>query len=173
MVGQRQGFRPGRSQRAQKLQTASLHLHASERAIPSAPQRMLSEPALWKAAMQACPSISAADALMSTPIRRIRSPCCARAECGQQLPSSDSDCHTPLPREVRKARYHVTSVQSLRSKTVRVPLSTGPHPWRVGELATAPELSQRPDKLQKRLFRIRRLQAGCMRVLLGGAIVQE
>src|SRR5262245_53494542 len=41
------------------------------------------------------------------------------------------------------------------------------------KLATAPELSQRPDKLQKRLFRIRRLQAGCMRALLGGAIVQE
>src|SRR5262245_64606954 len=24
------------------------------------------------------------------------------AECGQQFPSSDGDCHTPLPREVRK-----------------------------------------------------------------------
>src|SRR5262245_11152841 len=52
-------------------------------------------------------------------------------------------------------------------------LSTGPHPWRVGELATAPELSQRPDKLQKPFFRIRRLQPGCRRALLGGAIVQE
>ena len=33
LVGQRQSFRLGRSQRAQKLQTASLHLRASERAI--------------------------------------------------------------------------------------------------------------------------------------------
>jgi hypothetical protein len=24
------------------------------------------------------------------------------AECGQQFPPSDNDCHTPLPREVRK-----------------------------------------------------------------------
>jgi len=24
------------------------------------------------------------------------------AECGQQFPPSDGDCHTPLPREVRK-----------------------------------------------------------------------
>jgi hypothetical protein len=24
------------------------------------------------------------------------------AECDQQIPSSDGDCHTPLPREVRK-----------------------------------------------------------------------
>ena len=33
LVGQRQSFRLGRSQRAQKLQTASLHLRAFERAI--------------------------------------------------------------------------------------------------------------------------------------------
>src|SRR5262245_31311253 len=26
------------------------------------------------------------------------------AECGQQLPPSDGDCHTPLPREVRKGK---------------------------------------------------------------------
>src|SRR5262249_43341836 len=51
-------------QRAQKLQTASLHLHAFEHAIPSAHQRMLSEPVLWKAAMQARPSMSAAPALL-------------------------------------------------------------------------------------------------------------
>jgi hypothetical protein len=24
------------------------------------------------------------------------------SECGQQFPPSDGDCHTPLPREVRK-----------------------------------------------------------------------
>jgi hypothetical protein len=40
-------------------------------------------------------------------MRRIRSGCCARptsraAECDQQFPPSDGDCHTPLPREVRK-----------------------------------------------------------------------
>src|SRR5262249_33756972 len=30
-------------------------------------------------------------------------PCGRRAaECGQQFPPSDGDCHTPLPREVRK-----------------------------------------------------------------------
>src|SRR5262245_50787612 len=35
------------------------------------------------------------------------------AECGQQFPSSNGDCHTPLPCEVRKKeRYHVTMVQS-------------------------------------------------------------
>ena len=26
------------------------------------------------------------------------------AECGQQFPPSDGDCHTPLPREVRKRK---------------------------------------------------------------------
>src|SRR5881396_2700122 len=32
------------------------------------------------------------------------------AECGQQFPPSDGDCHTPLPREVRKnQQYHATS----------------------------------------------------------------
>src|SRR5262245_19543798 len=28
--------------------------------------------------------------------------CCRAAECDQQFPPSDGDCHTPLPREVRK-----------------------------------------------------------------------
>src|SRR6516225_4410272 len=28
--------------------------------------------------------------------------CCRAAECGQQFPPSDGDCHTPLPCEVRK-----------------------------------------------------------------------
>ena len=41
-------------------------------------------------------------------MRRIRSGCCPRAasgraaECGQQFPPFDGDCHTPLPCEVRK-----------------------------------------------------------------------
>src|SRR5215831_16947107 len=37
------------------------------------------------------------------------------AECGQQFPPSDGDCHTPLPCEVRRERYHATSVPSSRS----------------------------------------------------------
>src|SRR5262249_36306359 len=50
---------------------------------------------------------------ISTPICRTRSGCCARrerprhyraAECSQQFPPSDGDCHTPLPREVRKRK---------------------------------------------------------------------
>src|SRR6516164_8255798 len=49
---------------------------------------------------------------ISTPTRRIRSSCARRerprgrraAECGQQFPPSDGDCHTPLPREVRKGK---------------------------------------------------------------------
>src|SRR5262249_56358327 len=58
LVGQQQSFRLGRSQRAQKLQTASLHLRASERAIPSTHQRILSEPALRNPPMQPFPSKS-------------------------------------------------------------------------------------------------------------------
>jgi hypothetical protein len=35
------------------------------------------------------------------------------AECGQQFPPSNGDCHTPLPREVRKDdEYHATNVLS-------------------------------------------------------------
>src|SRR5262245_60694872 len=37
------------------------------------------------------------------------------AERDQQLPPSDGDCHTPLPREVRRERYHATSVLSPNS----------------------------------------------------------
>jgi hypothetical protein len=38
--------------------------------------------------MRTCPSTSAAALLMSTPMRRMRSPCCARAaEKGDQLAS--------------------------------------------------------------------------------------
>src|SRR5262249_25733362 len=40
------------------------------------------------------------------------------AECRQQFPPSDGDCHTPLPCEVRKReRYHATSVLSLTART--------------------------------------------------------
>jgi hypothetical protein len=62
--------------------------------------------------MQTCPSISAAAALNEHadaphPARLLRAhrkrPCGRRAaECGQQFPPSDGDCHTPLPCEVRK-----------------------------------------------------------------------
>ena len=34
--------------------------------------------------------------------RRERPRCCRPAECSQQSPPSDGDCHTPLPSEVRK-----------------------------------------------------------------------
>jgi ParB-like chromosome segregation protein Spo0J len=34
--------------------------------------------------------------------RHERPRCCCAAECGQQFPPSDGDCHTPLPCEVRK-----------------------------------------------------------------------
>ena len=35
------------------------------------------------------------------------------AECSQQLPPSDGDSHTPLPREVRKMEgYHAISLLS-------------------------------------------------------------
>ena len=43
-------------------------------------------------------------------------PRCRAAECGQQFPPSDGDCHTPLPCEVRKERYHATSVLSLTAR---------------------------------------------------------
>src|SRR6516165_1580136 len=35
------------------------------------------------------------------------------AECGQQFPPSDGDCHTPLPREVRKGNDTTPRVCSL------------------------------------------------------------
>src|SRR6516162_5830309 len=38
------------------------------------------------------------------PTRRERPRGCRAAECSQQLPPSDGDCHAPLPREVRKRR---------------------------------------------------------------------
>src|SRR6516165_1235136 len=104
------------------------------------------------------------------------------AECGQQSPPSDGDYHTPLPcvrcvegriprhrRAVftfKKGRLLVASTSvsasgDLPRPTHAPPLSTGPHPWRVGELATAQELPQQPDELEKRFFRIRRFQAVC------------
>src|SRR5262249_22724513 len=45
--------------------------------------------------------------------------CCARAasghaaECGQQFPPSDGDCHTPLPCEVRKGNHTTPRACSL------------------------------------------------------------
>src|SRR6516225_3489808 len=36
--------------------------------------------------------------------RNQRPPRCCAAECCQQLPSSDGDCHTPLPCEVRRGK---------------------------------------------------------------------
>ena len=50
------------------------------------------------------PSGSLSSALISTPMRRMCSGCCRAAECSQQFPPSDGDCHTPLPREVRRGR---------------------------------------------------------------------
>jgi len=55
-----------------------------------------------------------ANALHSLELLRAR---CERprrraAECDQQFPPSDGDCHAPLPRRVRKGRYHATSVLS-------------------------------------------------------------
>src|SRR5215831_9806927 len=41
----------------------------------------------------------------------LRSSCAA--ECGQQLPPSDGDCHTPLPGEVRKGNDTTPRVCSL------------------------------------------------------------
>jgi hypothetical protein len=38
---------------------------------------------------------------------------CRAAECGQQFPPSDGDCHTPLPREVRKGKDTTPSACSL------------------------------------------------------------
>src|SRR5262249_25468798 len=38
------------------------------------------------------------------------------AECDQHFPPSDGDCHTPLPCEVRRERYHATSVLSLTAR---------------------------------------------------------
>src|SRR5262249_19641988 len=39
------------------------------------------------------------------------------AECDQQVPPSDGDCHTPLPCEVRRGqRYHAASLLSLTAR---------------------------------------------------------
>src|SRR5262252_4480072 len=41
-------------------------------------------------------------------------PCSRRAaECGQQFPPSDVDCHTPLPCEVRKGKDTTSQARSL------------------------------------------------------------
>src|SRR5215469_16341143 len=58
------------------------------------------------------------------PSRRERPRGCRAAECSQQFPPSDGDCHTPLPCEVRRKRYHATSALSL---TARQPGRAGRH----------------------------------------------
>jgi hypothetical protein len=46
-------------------------------------------------------------------VRRERQRSRRAAKCGQQFPPSNGDCHTPLPREVRKDdEYHATNVLS-------------------------------------------------------------
>src|SRR6516225_7397663 len=46
----------------------------------------------------------APDALRLLRTRRERPRGCSAAECSQQFPPSDGDCHTPLPCEVRKGK---------------------------------------------------------------------
>src|SRR5262249_22627193 len=62
---------------------------------------------------------------VSTPMRRTRSPCCARAASGHAaaLPSAASNSRRPMVTVIRpsrarcvRARYHATSVQSSRSR---------------------------------------------------------
>src|SRR5262249_19798654 len=56
------------------------------------------------------------DALRRTLLRarRERPRCHRTAECSQQFPSSDGDCHTPLPCEVRKGNDTTPRVCSLK-----------------------------------------------------------
>src|SRR5262249_14365643 len=56
--------------------------------------RAATEPALKKPMVGSFPG--------SAPARRERPRRRPAAECGQQFPPSDGDCHTPLPCEVRK-----------------------------------------------------------------------
>src|SRR5262249_46209363 len=61
------------------------------------------------------------------------------AECSQQFPPSDGDCHTPLPCEVRKTqRYHATSVLSV---TARHPARARQGPRTVNAAACSPPRS--------------------------------
>src|SRR5262249_55720287 len=99
---------PARTKRAQKLQTASLHLRASERhSVHSSKDAIgTSRAERSDASLSFHIGRSRADEHADVPhalgllcTRRPRPP---RAECGQQFPPSDGDCHTPLPCEVRK-----------------------------------------------------------------------
>jgi hypothetical protein len=75
---------------------------------------------------------------MRTPMRRIRSPCCARAATGNAAAPpktasnsrrSDGDCHLrPPARGASREKYHATRVPSLRSRrTGMLPPFTGGH----------------------------------------------
>src|SRR5262249_34743708 len=68
------------------------------------------------------------------------------AECGQQFPPSDGDCHAPLPCEVRRERYHATSVQSSRSRRAGCRL----FPPRSSASTTPAASSSRPPPSQPR-----------------------
>ena len=73
-----------------------------------------------KAAMRACPTGSSAVSGMITPTRRIRSPCCARAESGQATAAP--------PRSVMNSR-RVTRSPRRRARAMRAaPLNRAP--WR-------------------------------------------
>src|SRR6516165_9555948 len=70
-----------------------------------------------KAARRACPSGSSAARFMSTPTRRIRSPCCARAAIGHAAapPSSVINSRRLIvaPRGSNHARHRLTAVRVL------------------------------------------------------------
>src|SRR5262245_28652131 len=58
----------------------------------------------------------------------LRSSCAA--ECGQQLPPSDGDCHTPLPREVRKGNDTTPRACSLHVQGGKIePKTTSTNGW--------------------------------------------
>src|SRR6516225_9578138 len=76
---------------------------------------MLSEPAPRNAAMQACPSKSAAAALMSTSMRRMRSPCCARRERPRCRSAAEERDEMPAPHLITSP--HTTfSISAIRRK---------------------------------------------------------
>src|SRR5215831_13777876 len=64
------------------------------------------------------------------PPRRERPRCRRAAECGQQLPPSDGDCHTPLPREVRKGNDTTPRACSLHVQGAKIePKTTSTNGW--------------------------------------------
>src|SRR5215813_4662197 len=73
------GKASGQGEASERRNCRPHHCTSARLSAPFRPLiKMLSEAALRNAAMRACPSMAAA-ALMSTPMRRIRSGCCARA----------------------------------------------------------------------------------------------